>query len=154
MKRYVKPVTLLKLWLLFPSTVLLPEDSDPQQSRAGHTYICVTEPHSARLPLAQEQELVVGIHVRRAPVLLVPAAHLAGIICFCNEAANLFLGSTKSHLQPTTPRVPWLSIVLTSFPTGKAGLSHPILSIVRIKPKTQSHALCNILGTVEPSSPS
>lgn len=81
MKRYLKPITLLKLWLLFPSTVLLTKDSDPEQGRAGHTYICVTEAHGARLALAQEQELVVGIHVRRAPVLLVPAAHLAGIIC-------------------------------------------------------------------------
>lgn len=48
------------------------------------TYICITEAHGARLPLAQEQELVVSIDIWDAPVLLVTAAHLAGIICFCN----------------------------------------------------------------------
>lgn len=41
------------------------------------TYICIAEAHSARLPLAQEQELVVSIDVGYAPILLVPTAHFA-----------------------------------------------------------------------------
>lgn len=82
-----------------------PLTQSTQCADSGKTYICIAEAHSARLPLAQEQKLVVSIDVRYAPILLVPAAHLAGIIRFCNKATNSFLGSTRSHLQPITMKM-------------------------------------------------
>lgn len=147
-------------WLLFTSTVLVTEHSQTPSHRSrarsaltsGKTYICVTEAHSARLPLAQEQELVVSIDVRYAPILLIPAAHLAGIIRFCNKATNSFLGSTKSHLQPITsrcltPRVPWLTVSCPASPRGRQDCaSCPISVTLMTKPETQPDALCNVSG--------
>lgn len=88
-----------------------------------HTHICVTEAHGTRLPLAQKQELVVGIDVRRAPILLVPAAHLAGVIRFCKKAAQ-----PHQPLQPTrthTVHVPQPTLLLLSFPRGRQDYATP-----------------------------
>lgn len=62
----------------------------------GTTYVCVAEAHGTRLPLAQEQELVVSINVRYAPVLLVAAAHLAGVIRLCKKATDSII-SPQQH---------------------------------------------------------
>lgn len=85
------------------------------------THICVTEAHGTRLPLAQKQELVVGIDVGRAAILLVPAAHLAGVIRFCNQAAQ-----PHQPLQPKARNMhnpcPPADHAAAQLSTGKAGL--------------------------------
>lgn len=108
-----------------------------------NTHIWVTEAHGTRLPLAQKQELVVGVDVGRAPILLVPAAHLAGVIRFCNKAAQPHQPLQPKARNTHNPTCPPADPAAAQLSTRKAGLYNPMT-----KPDTQTDALFNVLGDI------
>lgn len=55
MKRYLKPITLLKLWLLFPSTGKRTEDSDPSRAELGTLTFVSQKPTVQGFPLRRNR---------------------------------------------------------------------------------------------------
>lgn len=114
------------------------------------TYVGVTEAHGTGLALAQEEELVVGINVRDAAVLLVAAAHLAGVVRLCKKPT----GSIISPKNPKPGRYPRAGHIRAQLSHGE-GSNRQSIQFWEPQCQTEADAPFGLLGdTVGPSSAS
>lgn len=116
----------------------------------GSTYIGVAEAHGTGLALAQEEELVVGVNVRDAAVLLVAAAHLAGVVRLCKKPT----GSIISPKNPKLGRCPRAGHVPAQLSHGE-GRNRQSTQFWAPQCQTEADAPFGLLGdTAGPSSAS
>lgn len=140
-KRYLKPITLHKLWLLFPSTVPLP-------SRA----------ELSTLTFVSQNPTVQGFPLRRNRNWSLASTY--GVHLSCSSRQHTLQELSVSEIKQQTHSFQAQRVTCNPQPHVSPGWAQSwpasqFQALLTIKPKIQSHALCTLIrGAVGQSSPS